>query len=82
MSTPKPSFNSQARCRRVNHWAAVRKHWLSIPLVLMLSPAVGYWLASDRGLMFGLAVGCLASFWLWWEGDVQKEPPGSRQHEQ
>ncbi len=68
MSIPKPSPDDRAPRRVVGHWAAIRKHWLFALLVLLLGPFVGYLAAGDRGLLLGLAVGCLATFWIWWEG--------------
>ena len=80
MSIPRHSLETREPRRSVKHWAAIRKHWLFAPLVLVLSPLVGLLLAGDRGLMFGLAVGTLSCFWIWWEGDIEHEsPPSQRQ---
>lgn len=50
------------------HWAAVRRHWLFVILVLVLGPLIGQTINGERGFLFGLVVSVLAVMWLWGEG--------------
>lgn len=49
-----------------NLWQPWKRHWLFIIGLFTLGPACGYVLAGDRGLLFGLVIGVLASAWLLW----------------
>lgn len=49
-----------------NFWRPWRRHWLFVGALFVLGPACGYWLAADRGLLFGLGVSVFASAWLLW----------------
>ena len=44
-------------------------------LPILFAPLIGFLTSGDRGLLMGLAVGGLAGFWIWWEGEpVRNEP--------
>lgn len=75
MSNLPSSPDSRVPHGAVGHWAALRKHWLFALLALLLGPLLGFLAAGDRGLLFGLAVGCLAGFWIWWEGTPTPKDP-------
>jgi hypothetical protein len=43
-----------------------KQHWLFVPALFVVGPALGFLLAADRGLLFGLAISVFASVWLLW----------------
>ena len=49
-----------------NLWQPWKRHWLFVIGLFALSPACGYALAADRGLLLGLAIAVFASAWLLW----------------
>ena len=49
-----------------NLWKPWKRHWRFIIGLFVLGPACGYLLASDRGLLLGLAIAVFASAWLLW----------------